>query len=65
MKYWLFKHIFIFVTASPGTAGGKTPGKRSGTVNPLSAVAKMEHAYVGQALIDVLGPRLSPEVKKI
>ena len=48
----------ISQTAKSGTA----PTKKGWTPNPLSAVAKMEHAVVGQALMDVIGPRLTQEV---
>ncbi len=40
----------------------KTGGRKTATPNPLSATAKVEHALVGQNLINIIGPRLSAEV---
>ena len=41
-----------------GAGGGKKPH----TPNPISAAAKLEHAIVGQTLIDIIGPRLNHQV---
>ena len=41
-----------------GAGGGKKPH----TPNPISAAAKVEHAIVGQTLIDIIGPRLNHQV---
>ena len=52
----MYLHI-ISVTPAKGYGKGKT-----GSPNPLTTIAKMEHAIVGQALLDIIGPRLAPEV---
>ncbi|XP_074662754.1 uncharacterized protein LOC141915202 [Tubulanus polymorphus] len=45
---------------------GRTPADRysrkTGTPNPLTPAAKMEHSIVGQALLEIIGPRLSGDI---
>ena len=36
--------------------------KIKGTPNPLTSAARIEHALVGQSLMEVIGPRLQGEV---
>ena len=38
-------------------------GKKPHTPNPISAAAKLEHAIVGQTLIDMIGPKLNLQVR--
>ena len=38
------------------------PVRKAGTPNPLTAAAKMEHAIVSKTLLDIIEPRLTPEV---
>ncbi len=42
--------------------GMERVSRKAGTPNPLSGVAKVEHAIVGQCLLEVIGPRLAQEV---
>ena len=51
-----------------GTGAGKPAmlggggGRKPHTPNPISTAAKLEHAIVGQMLIDIIGPRLNQQV---
>ena len=55
--------MFHFVTASTAMLKTveKAPRKGGGT-NPMTPAAKAEHAIVAQALQDIIGPRLKPDV---
>lgn len=48
----------------PGTKQERftAASKVKGTPNPLTPAARMEHALVGQSLMEVIGPRLQGEV---
>lgn len=41
---------------------GKEKAKKSTVANTLSPAVKHEHALVGQALLEIIGSRLNPEV---
>ncbi|KAK2146620.1 hypothetical protein LSH36_594g02047, partial [Paralvinella palmiformis] len=46
----------------PGGAKTSPGGKKSGTPNPLSPAAKIDHSLVGNTLMDIVAPRLAQEV---
>ena len=44
---------------------GISKGRKIGTPNPLTGAAKVEHALVGQILLDMMMPRLDQEVNVV
>ncbi|XP_064629693.1 uncharacterized protein LOC135488785 isoform X2 [Lineus longissimus] len=56
----LSRHRLARVGGQRGGVGDR-PSRKAGTPNPLSQAAKMEHALVGQALLEILGARLNAE----
>jgi len=54
------KHLFLIIWQ--GGAKTSPGGKKSGTPNPLSPAAKIDHSLVGNTLMDIVAPRLAQEV---
>lgn len=57
-------HFFCVLPGpGPGTRQDRYGGNKfKGTPNPLTSYARIEHALVGQSLLEIIGPRLQGEV---